>query len=344
METLKAIVNLKTLYDNLQIIKSRTKAMIYAVVKANAYGHGMCVATFLQPYVDGFCVATFGEAEMLVGYAVYKPIIVLSEVSDGCQILPHENVVYSVGSESSAAIIRQVNPKAPFYIKVNSGMNRLGCDMEELPKIMNYVRHNNLNCLGASTHFFNSDSKECAEHQFKRFQTAIAEYKDLIPKTHCCASNALVLPENYHGDIIRVGLALYGYGSHKSLLPVMSVYAPIVKIRNVKKGEHIGYGSYKTDRDCRIAVVQIGYGDGYRRIIEGSRCVSVNGTRCAVVGQVCMDFCMADISNASAEVGDSECVIGEEMPAVELAEEYGTIVYEVLTSLGERVERRYVYK
>ena len=175
METLKAIVNLKTLYDNLQIIKSRTKAMIYAVVKANAYGHGMCVATFLQPYVDGFCVATFGEAEMLVGYAVYKPIIVLSEVSDGCQILPHENVVYSVGSESSAAIIRQVNPKAPFYIKVNSGMNRLGCDMEELPKIMNYVRHNNLNCLGASTHFFNSDSKECAEHQFKRFQTAIAE-------------------------------------------------------------------------------------------------------------------------------------------------------------------------
>ena len=117
-----------------------------------------------------------------------------------------------------------------------------------------------------------------------------------------------------------------------------------MKIRNVKKGEHIGYGSYKTDRDCRIAVVQIGYGDGYRRIIEGSRCVSVNGTRCAVVGQVCMDFCMADISNASAEVGDSVCVIGEEMPAVELAEEYGTIVYEVLTSLGERVERRYVYK
>lgn len=344
MGTLKAVVNLKTLYDNLQVIKSKTKAKVYAVVKANAYGHGMSIAGFLQPYVDGFCVATHDEAETLVSNAVYKPIIVLCEVTDDFEILPYDNVVYSVGSEKAAAIIKRVNPGAPFYIKINSGMNRLGCEVEEMSKIASYVRHNNLNCLGASTHFFNSDSRECTEMQFKRFQTAISQYNDCLAQTHCCASNVLSLHESYHGDIIRAGLALYGYGNDDRLSPAMSVYASIVKIRNVKKGEYIGYGSYKVENDCRVAVIQIGYGDGYRRITDGNRYVVIGGKRCALLGQVCMDFCMADISDVKAHIGDSACIMGENIPAEELATEYGTIVYEVLTSFGERVERLYVYK
>ena len=114
MGALKAIVNLKTLYDNLQIIKSKTEAEIYAVVKANAYGHGTVVATFLQPYVDGFCVATFREAETLASYAIYKPIIVLGEVSDYSDILLRDNIVYSVGSLKAAEIINHVKPNAYF--------------------------------------------------------------------------------------------------------------------------------------------------------------------------------------------------------------------------------------
>ena len=124
----------------------------------------------------------------------------------------------------------------------------------------------------------------------------------------------------------------------------MSVYAPIVKIRNIRTGEYVGYGSYKTIKDIRMAVVQIGYGDGYRRINGNERFVSVNGKRCPILGQVCMDFCMVDISDVCADVGDEVCVLGEGVPATEIAKEYETIVYELLTSLSERAERIYVYK
>ncbi len=344
MGALKAIVNLKTLYDNLQIIKSKTEAEIYAVVKANAYGHGTVMATFLQPYVDGFCVASFREAETLASYAIYKPIIVLGEVSDYSDILLRDNIVYSVGSLKAAEIINHVKPNAYFYIKINSGMNRLGCEPNEIRDIMNYVRHNKMNCLGASTHFFNSESEQLTKNQFEKFNMVLREYRDSRFKIHCCASNALSLPKSYHCDIVRVGLALYGYGGEKSLSPVMSVYAPIVKIRNIRKGEYVGYGSYKTIKDIRMAVVQIGYGDGYRRINGNERFVSVNGKRCPILGQVCMDFCMVDISDVCADVGDEVCVLGEGVPATEIAKEYETIVYELLTSLSERAERIYVYK
>lgn len=325
----------------MRLIKSKTDAEVYAVVKANAYGHGTAVAAYLQPYVDGFCVATSDEAKELIGLAVYKPILVLGETDDK-RILPYDNIVYTIGSIKEAKLFR--GKKVGFYIKLNTGMNRLGCDASDFGKIMNYVRHNTLNCKGVYTHFFRADDKNMVERQYELFNRSVSECGD-CGKLHCCASNALTLDNGFHCDIVRAGLALYGYGDCSlDLKPAMSVCAPIVKIRNLKRGEYVSYGDYQVTRDCRIAVIRIGYGDGYRRLKGRQRFVSVNGKRCPLVGQVCMDMCMVDISGVSAKVGDYAFVLGRGIAATELADEYGTIVYEVLTSFNQRAERVYVEK
>lgn len=326
---------------NVRLIKSHADAEIYAVVKANAYGHGMPIATYLQPYVDGFCVATSEEAKRLLELAIYKPILILGEVGDCNRILPYKNVVYTVGSMKEVKMFKKLKG-ASFYIKLNTGMNRLGCDSIEMQKIINYVRHNSLDCKGIYTHFFQSDNKDAVRLQYSEFESGISRIRDFVGARHCCASNVLDMEACYHNDIARVGLALYGYGSSDvGLRSAMSVCAPIVKIRNLKKGDYVSYGNYRVARDCRIAVLRIGYGDGYRRLGDKKRFVSINGKRCPLIGQVCMDMCMADISGISAKVGDFAYVLGKGITAEELAEEYGTIVYEVLTSFNDRVERVY---
>ena len=340
--TLKAIIDLNALLYNVQVIRAKTAAKIYAVVKANAYGHGMSIASYLQHYVDGFCVASASEARELVGLAVYKPILILGEVGENNPILPYDNLVYTVGSLAEAKLFAD-KKDVGFYIKLNTGMNRRGCDGDAFRNIMNYVRQNSLNCKGVYTHFFQPENEMMTQKQFSLFEEQTCGIELFGGKLHCCASNVLNNDFCRHKDIVRVGLALYGYGGVEAgLRPIMSVCAPIVKIRNLKKGEYVSYGDFKVKSDCKIAVLRIGYGDGYRRLDASRRFVSINGKRCPIVGQICMDMCMADISDVSAEVGDFAYVLGRGISAEELAEEYGTIVYEVLTSFNERVERVYV--
>lgn len=333
---------MNALLHNIEVIKSKTKSRIYAVVKANAYGHGLAVTTFMQPYVDGFCVATPKEAQQLAELAIYKPILILGAFEKEFAFLPYENVIYTVESLSDVMAVAAHSNKLKFFIKVNTGMNRLGCNEQEFEKIMNYVRHNSLNCEGAYTHFRNADTDyESAAIQYTEFKRILSGYN--LKYTHCCASSALYLKEQYHEDIARVGLSVYGYNPNlDGLTPVMKVCTPILQIRNVNKGDNIGYGSYKADKDCRIAVVRGGYGDGYRRKNIEKRRVSVNGKICEIAGQICMDMCMVDISDVNAKVGDDVYLLGEGISAYELAKNYSTIVYEVLTSFNDRVERVYV--
>lgn len=340
--TPKAVIDLNAFVHNVNRIKNKTKAKIYAVVKANAYGHGISAASYLQHYVDGFCVATASEAKQLVHLSIYKPILILGALRADMLALPYENIIYSVGSLSDAKAIGE-NKGKRFYVKLNTGMNRLGCDVAELREIMNYVRHNALKCEGIYTHFFLPEDALSTNGQYRLLEEAISASGEFCECVHCRASGALCDETFYRSDIVRAGLALYGYGEPE-LKPVMSVCAPVIKIHNLKEGENVGYGVNRVMSDCRIAVLRIGYGDGYRRIGRPGRCVSINGSRCPIVGQVCMDMCMADISKASVSVGDYAYVLGKGITAQELAKEYGTIVYEVLTSFNERVERVYVGK
>lgn len=342
--TLKAFVNLNILLKNLSVISSRTKAEIYAVVKANAYGHGMSVATFLQPYVSGFCVATSDEAIALERLAIYKTILIFAERAWLYLPADYENIVYTVGSLAEVKEIYRMRKNARFFVKINTGMNRLGCRPEELTEIMCYVRHNSLKCMGIYTHFFNSGDLILTDLQYRTVKHSISSQTGLNC-IHCCASNVLHLSPRYHCDIVRVGLSLYGYGDETNLLkPAMKVMAPIVKIHSLKKGDYVGYGENKVDRDCAIAVVRAGYGDGYRRINGRTRYVTIKGVRRPVVGQVCMDMFMVDLGDVNVKLGDEVCLLGEGVTAQELADEYGTSVYEILTSFNERAERVYVYE
>ncbi|MCI8613432.1 MAG: alanine racemase [Clostridia bacterium] len=333
---MKAVIDLNALLSNAETIRSKTKAKLYAVVKANAYGHGMAIAAFLQPFVDGFCVATEKEAETLVKIAVYKPILILGKVKN---TLSHDNIIYTVEDIDG---IKSLKSEDKFYIKLNTGMNRLGCSGHEYSEILTYARHSNAVYCGTYTHFFNFDDNDLVNGQYTMFKTYVKNSDS--GSRHCCSSNVLRASESMHGDIVRVGLALYGYSATSdNLKPVMKVYAPIVSVKKLLKGDYVGYGSYRISHDANVAVIRAGYGDGYRRVADAAiRYVSVNGVRRPVIGQICMDMCMIDLGNVKAEVGDYVGIMDDIITAETLAKEYGTIVYEVLTSFNERVERIYV--
>ena len=336
-------MNLKTLLENLQVILGTTRAEIYAVVKANAYGHGMSIASFLQPHVGGFCVATPKEALQLTQSAVYKPVIVFAERAWLFLPRDYENIIYTVGSLDELKEFSLTRKGAKFYIKLNTGMNRLGCDLSDISEIMSYVRHNALKCQGVYTHFFDSGNITVVERQHNLLTSLSA--RDLCDNAlHCCASNVLNLTSKYHHDIARVGLSLYGYGSDERLKPVMSVKAPVIKLHSLKCGDYVGYGGFSVNRDCRIAVVRGGYGDGYRRLKDKTRYVSIDGIKRPLLGQVCMDMFTVDIGDMDVKIGDEVSLLGDGIGAEELADEYETSVYEVLTSFNERVERVYKYE
>ena len=149
------------------------------------------------------------------------------------------------------------------------------------------------------------------------------------------ASNWLYANKKY--DFIRCGLNLYGYGM-AGLFPAMRVTAKIIRVAKVRKGENVGYGNYVLDRDAVIATVNTGYRDGFlrkRRCAE-KRYVSINGVKCKVVGQICMDMFMVDVTNVRAKVGDEVCIVGKEMSGEEFSKQNSTVVYEVLTTFYHR--------
>lgn len=299
----------------------------------------MSIAPFLQADVDGFCVATADEATELCRLAVYKPILIMGAIDYERSVVCNSNVIYTVCSEKDIEFLAKCDRRKQFYIKVNTGMNRLGCDPKKIPKILASAHRNGMSSLGVYTHFFCPEDRTLSFEQYRLFDTARAY---AAGASHCCASNFTMMPQCRHGDVVRVGLSLYGYGLPRlNLKPAMSVCAPIVEIRFLLSGSYVGYGGQAITEPKRIAVLRAGYGDGYRRTAGKKRYVSVGGKRCPVIGNICMDMCMIDLSDAEAKIGDYAYLLGEGVSAEELAEEYGTVVHEVLTSFNDRVERIY---
>lgn len=295
---------------------------VCAVVKANAYGHGLGIVPTLEPYVASYAVATADEAVALRPYTD-KTVLVLS----GGAYAEVDNVAYCVGSVVDAY---GVPSGAQAAVKVNSGMNRLGCG-KDLYKILDILAARGIPVHSVYTHFFDPTDGAATAAQFERFDALTA---DLCLPRHCCAGNALTLDRKYYLDGVRVGLPLYGYG-RRDLLPAMTVSAPIVAIHKVKRGEHIGYGTYTAERDMTVATVRLGYADGYRRV-DRPVYVDFRGIRCAVVGQICMDAFMFDATRAPVRVGDSVLVLGGEATMESLCDAYQTIEYEVLTGFDRK--------
>lgn len=287
--------------------------------------------------MDGFAVATLSEAMILCGIGITRPIIILGSI-DGQKFEGYQNIIIpTVSTLDELKFISQFTDN--INIKINTGMNRIGAGEEELQKMQRYILDNNIRIFSAFTHFFDASNIADTTYQLNEFDRLTGKSPIDWGFTHCAASNCIKLSKEFHKDLVRCGIALYGY-DYDFLKPCMEVTCSIVQLLRVNKGQHIGYGRFTAENDMNIATIRIGYGDGYRRITN-PRFVCINGTICAVVGQVCMDMTMVDVTSINARIGDCVYIIGDKISCDDLALSYGTINYEVLTSFNERAKKIY---
>ena len=318
-------IDLSAVVRNAEKIKKQSP--LIAVVKDDAYGHGsIAVAKSLEATADGFAVTTIAEAEELVDAGIARDILVLGP-SHCCTSA--KNIIYTVSSVAETdRLCRFRRPKVA--VKINTGMNRFGAEPADAPRLIGYVRER-ADLHSVYSHLREPENADLSAVQLARFRTAT---DGLGVKRHLSASRGFLLGGDYAFDAVRCGIALYG--GIDGFEQAMSVYAPVLAIRDVPTGEGVGYGSEVFERPARVAVLGIGYADGYRRL-SSPRYVVIAGKKCRVVS-VCMDVSFAVLEGT--EVSDTAEVLGKNLTASELAESYGTITYEVFTSFG-RLAKRY---
>ncbi len=364
-----AEIDLAALRHNLQQVKKRIgRREILAVIKANAYGHGAVpIAQFLvgkgSSAVSLLGVAYLEEAVQLRKAGITHPILLMT----GCpidqipEIVRYQLTPLLFDSDSLIALSRYAarrGKRVNVHIKLDTGMGRLGVPISEaLPFIQTAVSHEGIQVEGVLTHFAEADLKDLsfARHQLEALQqiwTALQKAKIKIPYCHLANSAAIMHFSPAHFNLVRPGLMLYGYSpleeeSRISLKPILQLRARVIALKKVPAGTSISYGrTFYTQRESLIATVSIGYADGYPRLLSNRGMMIAKGRRVPVVGRVCMDMTMLDVTEVPAlRVGDWVTVIGEEgseaVWADELARLAETIPYEILCGIGERVPRVY---
>ncbi|HCG34918.1 MAG TPA: amino-acid racemase [Clostridiales bacterium] len=337
-------------------------------VKANAYGHGAVLISreLNRLGINAFCVATVQEGVELRRNGITGTILVLGYThSKDFSLLRRYHLTQTVLDFSYAKILDRYGEKISVHVKIDTGMHRLGERSEKIEEISEIFQCRNLNIEGVFTHLCVVDenfpeSVAFTHAQAKAFYDVVAELRQhgfTCPKKHIISSDGLLhypeLAENY----ARVGIALYGILSTRadtercgiSLEPVLSIKARIALVKDLFSGEAAGYGlQFVAPQDTRIAVVAIGYGDGIPRSLScGVGSVLVHGIKAPIIGRICMDQMLVDISNIpNVKSGDIAVIIGqsgnERITACDLAEQDGTISNEILSRLGERLERQII--
>ena len=248
------------------------------------------------------------------------------------------------------------------HIKIDTGMSRLGfyCHGEEdtaaaYEAVRDALEKNkSLKCEGVFTHFACSDEPydSMTRRQFGAFSAfcGLCEKGGLgLGMRHCCNSAAIVNFPEMHLDAVRAGILLYGLSPNPGvtdaagLLPCMTLKANVVQLSHIRKGDTVSYGAaFVSDCDMTVATLSVGYADGLLRALSGKADVVIRGKKAKMVGKICMDMCMADVSDIDCEVGDEAVIFGDGQSADRLAELAGTIKYEILCSVRNRVSRRYI--
>lgn len=361
-----AEVNLAAIAHNVRQIKEYIKpgTKICAVIKADAYGHGTSavVRTALSAGVDYLGVAILNEAINLRQDGVTVPILVLGYTPPQQAVrIVDNNVTQTIFDYKLAEAISQaamaVGKKSKVHIKIDTGMSRIGIRPEDAGDFAAAVASlPGLEVEGVFSHFANADSadKSFAWEQFSRFKRALAliEAKGIkIPIRHIANSAAtLDMPET-HLDMVRPGIIMYGLwpsdevSRRIDLKPAMKFKAKISFVKEVPAAVSISYGrEYFTKTVSRIATLPVGYADGWTRQLSGKASVVIRGKRAPIVGRICMDQCMVDVTHIpGAAQGDTALLFGgDQLPAEEIAEKLGTINYEVICLVGKRVPRHYI--
>lgn len=357
-------INLTALIDNVRYFRSKLKpeTKLTCMIKAFAYGAGSIeVGRALQQsgLVDYFAIAVADEGVELRRAGITLPIIVMDPEAAAMDIILENTLEPNVYSfESLETVRRAAEDKGlehyPVHIKIDSGMHRLGFYKEDIPALAEQLNANNtLRISSVFSHLAGSDEAQFDDFTLQQIQYFDACAEDLKARVqypimkHILNSAGIERFPQYQFDMCRLGIGLYGFsfdGAH--LRNVCALKTTVLSVKTVTKGETIGYGRHTTlNEDRRIAVIPIGYADGFdRRFSNYGGEVLVRGKRCPVVGNVCMDQAMIDVTGTDAQVGDYVEIFGEHILLQELADKLGTITYEILTSVSRRVQRVYSYE
>lgn len=338
-----------------KLIDKNTK--LGAVVKANAYGHGAVeIAKILEEEnIDYICVAGLNEAMELRNNNIKLPILVMGYTPNEClDIAIQNNITLTIFSKEQAKILsnksKQIHQKANIHIKIDTGFNRLGFKIDEsLSSTIHYIYNlPNINVEGIFSHLALKE-KESDYEQFNKFNKLLGEIKDInIPIKHICDSIGMEAYKDFHMDMVRIGANLYGYSSRKTtmnLKPAMTFKSKFAQIKNIKKGEGISYDySYIADKDMKIGTVLCGYADGIPRVLSNKGYVYVNGQKANILGKICMDQCIVDLTDIDNASMDSEVIFyGNGGPdLLDIANLADTNRNELLSIVSRRVARVYI--
>lgn len=355
-------VNLEAIVRNLNYYRSfmKPETKMVCMVKASAYGAGAVeIAKTLQDHrVDYLAVAVADEGADLRKAGITGNIIIMNpEMSTFNMLFQYdlEPEVYSFGLLE--ALIKAAEKEGitnfPIHLKLDTGMHRLGFDPEhDLPALIERLNHQTaLLPRSVFSHFVGSDSPDFdafSKHQFELFDKASRQLQEAFPNKilrHICNSAGIERFPERHLDMVRLGLGLYGIDpiDNRVLNNVTTLKTTILQIHEVRKEDTVGYSRRgHLTRDSRIAAIPIGYADGLDRHLGCGHCYClVNGQKAPYVGNICMDVCMIDVTDIDCKEGDTVEIFGDHLPVTVLSDVLGTIPYEVLTSVSERVKRVY---
>jgi alanine racemase len=352
-------VDLAAITRNIRAIRGRLapSCRLKAVVKADAYGHG--VVPVCQAAVEAEAawvgVATLGEGIALRLGGIEAPILVLGGLTAGelADAAAHQLSISVTSNELAQLALQHTGSVPPVHLKVDTGMTRLGVFPHEVPALLDRLAAKGVRIEGCYTQLACADEPHhpLTESQLTAFRPVVDRVRAHAPRALIHAANsaaALSAPET-HFDMVRVGLAMYGlYPSPQlerlvTLRPAMRLYSRVVRTARVEPGTPVSYGAtYRTRTATTIATVACGYADGYPRLAGQRGEVLIRGRRHRIAGWVCMDHLMVDVGDAPVAVGDEVQLFGDAINVNEVAAWAHTISYEVLCGVGLRVSRIYL--
>ena len=349
----RVLIDRSAITHNLEVVRQTTSSsMIMAVIKADAYGHGMEVAALALAQADEFAVTSLDDVKRLREYGIDKPITLLSALLNTSEIksLVSLNVRPTIFDHTQLSLISKLKLSEPLsiWLKVDTGMGRLGilpCDL--LPALDLLKANSSIRDISLMTHLANADDPLHPQNQqqIKIFNDVIKQHD--FYQTSILNSAGIMGNKDAALDVVRPGVMLYGISplqgkTSKELMlkPAMTFKSELISIKHLPKGSKVGYGgSYQLKRESKIGIIGCGYGDGYPRHAPSGSIVLVNGERVSLVGRVSMDMIAVDLNDIKASIGDEAILWGKDNPIEGLATAAGTIAYELSCGISSRVER-----
>ena len=364
----RALINLNNLKHNIDYLQQLSKdSKLYPVIKANGYGHGLVeIGSFLSKNnINCICVATYDEIGKLINSNIKINILHLGKIYyDNFNIYFNENVILTINSiedvEKIIIFSKRVNKPVRCHIKIDTGMNRMGCNVNDFEYICQIFFKNQhlLKLEGVYSHLSSSGNVDSSSnsYQFKKFEKAISPILQLLSNSslpniyfHILNSGGLFNYAQYRYDIVRPGISIYGVSPvdiNNNLKPVMELKAPIVLLKKVLKGESIGYDcAYVAKSDMNIAILQCGYADGLNKNFEKNSFVFYNDMKFPIIGKVSMDLFAIDCKKFNFKINNEVTIWGgkwEESRLEKISNAHSEIPYVYLTNLSNRVKRVYI--